>query len=46
MNNPPATVFLRLTYGALQTKLGEGGSMCKGLEDIVGSVKGYLRAQQ
>jgi len=36
--------FYSLTYGALQTKLGDGGSVCKGLEDIVGSVRGFLRA--
>ena len=46
MNNPPATAFLkRLTYGELQSKLVECGSICKGLEDVVGSVKGYLRVQ-
>ena len=31
--------------GALQKKLAEAGSACSALDDVVGSVKGLLRAQ-
>ena len=37
--------FFILSHGVMQSKLQEGGSVCKGLEDIVGSVKGFLKAQ-
>ena len=29
----------------MQSKLQDAGGVCKGLEDVVGSVKGFLRAQ-
>ena len=46
MNNPPARAFLkRLIHGALQSKLQECGEVSKQLEDVVGSVRGYLRVQ-
>ena len=44
-NSPPATFLNRLNYGVVQSKLGDAGGVCKGLEDVVGSVRGFLRAQ-
>ena len=35
----------RLTYGALQLKLKGAGETTKAIEDIVGSVRGFLKAQ-
>ena len=35
-----------LTNGALQTKLIECGDEAKGLEDVVGSVRGFLAANK
>ena len=42
---PPATFFYRLNYGVLQSCLQEAGVVCAGLEDVVGSVRGFLKAQ-
>ena len=36
--------FNRLINGVLQSKLIEAGEVCKGLEDVVGSVRGFLKA--
>ena len=33
------------TYGALQLKLKDAGETTKAIEDIVGSVRGFLKAQ-
>ena len=35
-----------LVNGALQSKLIEGAEVCKGLEDVVGSVRGFLAANK
>ena len=35
----------RVTYGALQGKLKDAAETTKEIEDIVGSVKGFLKAQ-
>ena len=35
----------RVTYGSLQGKMKEAGETTKGIEDIVGSVRGFLKAQ-
>ena len=35
----------RLTYGGVQSKLKEASEGSKAIEDIVGSVKGFLKAQ-
>ena len=35
----------RVTYGALQGKLKGAAETTKGIEDIVGSVRGFLKAQ-
>jgi len=39
-------LFHGLTYGALQSKLAGAGDVCKGLEDVVGSVRGFLTANK
>lgn len=42
-----ATVlFNGFTYGLLQAKLIDGADVCKGLEDVVGSVRGFLAANK
>ena len=33
-------------YGGVQSKLREGAEVCKGLEDVVGSVRGFLAANK
>ena len=33
-------------YGVVQAKLREGAEVCKGLEDVVGSVRGFLTANK
>ena len=38
--------FNGLTNGALQAKLLQGADDCKGLEDVVGSVRGFLAANK
>ena len=35
----------RVAYGSLQGKLKEAAETTKGIEDIVGSVRGFLKAQ-
>lgn len=35
-----------LTHGALQEKLKDAAEVCKGLEDVVGSVRGFLQANK
>ena len=35
-----------LANGAVQSKLIEGAEVCKGLEDVVGSVRGFLAANK
>ena len=35
----------RLTYGGVQKKLKEASEGSKDIEDVVGSVKGFLKAQ-
>ena len=35
-----------LVNGALQAKLIEGAEVCKGLEDVVGGVRGFLAANK
>ena len=42
----PCYIFNGLTYGALQEKLLTGADDCKGLEDVVGSVRGFLQANK
>ena len=39
-------VYNGWTNGALQSKLIDGGNECKGLEDVVGSVRGFLAANK
>ena len=41
-----SVVYNGLAYGALQIKLLEGADVCKGLEDVVGSVRGFLAANK
>jgi hypothetical protein len=43
---PCYSLFKGLANGALQTKLLECGKTCKGLEDVVGSVRGFLQANK
>ena len=33
-------------FGTLQAKMLEAGTVSKGVEDVVGSVKGYLQANK
>jgi len=33
-------------YGVVQAKITEGVEVCKGLEDVVGSVRGFLNANK
>ena len=33
-------------YGVVQAKLCESAEVCKGLEDVVGSVRGFLNANK
>jgi len=33
-------------YGVVQSKLLGGAEVCKGLEDVVGSVRGFLTANK
>ena len=45
-NTPPCYIFEQIKlYGVVQSVLVEAGVVCKGLEDVVGSVRGFLKAQ-